>query len=72
MMASYRYRRTAIRPDGTRHIESVDMSSEELINRTGRDSELHFLRLLCQWNAVSLRGQVGSLICIYIPEVTSG
>jgi hypothetical protein len=71
-MSGYQFRRTALKPDGTRHVESVKLSGDELILRTGRDNELAFRTLLDQWNAVSLRAQPGSVICIYTAEVTSG
>lgn len=73
---AHRYTRTAIRPDGSRHVESLSLDPVRVAmqlgggNRTG--GRLDFLELVNRWNRAGLAATEPSApVYVFTAEVTS-
>lgn len=72
---THRYKRHCYRiADGFRHVESLEITGDQVAAQTGRNgNRADFLELLDKWNRAGVGPSIGhnGLIYVYASEVTS-
>ncbi|TPL42581.1 MULTISPECIES: hypothetical protein [unclassified Mesorhizobium] len=68
-MTVHTYTRWTFKASRLAHKETVEIEDADVFHRIGSCGELGFLRLLCKWNRVGVRGfETSGILYIYHPE----
>lgn len=63
-----KYRRTVFKTDGTKHVEEVELSGEEVLIRCGTPLPEGAYRLINGWNVVAARALHGPFYVYTVVE----